>query len=73
MPEAVAVIAALHPELLMTEPMFCDVETSGELTYGATILDRRQSCSEQPNMDVIFELDTPAVTDAMLRGLQQAS
>lgn len=71
-PEAVAVIAALHPELLITEPLFCDVETSGELTYGATILDRRQVSLNQPNMDVIFELDVNAALDGILRGLQQA-
>ena len=68
---------ALPEQLLarefITEPMFCDVETSGELTYGATVLDRCQSCTDQPNMDVIFELDTPAVTDVLLRGLQQAN
>jgi len=72
-PEAVAVIAALHPELLITEPLFCDVETAGDLTYGASVLDRRHASAEQPNMDVIFELDTNAALDGILRGLQQAS
>lgn len=71
-PEAVAIIAAIHPELLHTEPLPCDVETSGELTHGATILDRRRIPDEQPNMDVVLELDAEGTIDAILRGLQQA-
>lgn len=72
-PEAVAVIAALHPELLRTELIPCDVETSGELTHGATVLDRRRESDEQPNMDVVLDLNAEATTDAILRGLQQKS
>ena len=69
-PEAVAVVAALHPELLTTERLFCDVETAGSLTHGATVLDRRQVAVEQPNMDVVTEFDTHAAIDSMLRTLK---
>lgn len=70
-PEAVAVVAALHPELLMTEPLVCDVEVDGELTHGATVLDRRQIAEGQPNMDVIVELDAEGALDCLLRGLKK--
>jgi len=70
-PEAVAVVVALHPELLITEPMFCDVETAGALTHGATVLDRRQVAAGQPNMDVVMEFDAHAAIDSMLRTLKQ--
>ena len=33
-PEAVAIAGILHPELLTTERLYCDVEISGELTRG---------------------------------------
>ncbi len=69
-PEAVAVVAALHPELLTTERLYSDVETAGSLTHGATVLDRRQVAAGHPNMDVVTEFDTQAAIDSMLRTLQ---
>jgi len=69
-PELVAVAVALHPELIQTEPMAADIETSGELTYGATVLDRRQLSNAQPNIDVAVELDIEATIDCVLRSLR---
>ena len=69
-PEAVAVVAVLHPELLTTERLYCDVETAGSLTHGATVLDRRQVAAGHPNMDVVTEFDTHAAIDSMLRTLK---
>ncbi len=71
-PEVAAVVAALHPELLTTEALFGDVETSDGLTHGATVLDRRLMTAKQPNMDVVTELDADAAIDSMLRTLQGA-
>ena len=71
-PEAVAVVAASHPELLTTEPLYCDVETAGSLTHGATVLDRRQISAGQPNMDVVTEFDAQAAIDSILRSLKLA-
>jgi len=69
-PEVVAVVAAMHPELLTTQPLFCDVEVSGELTHGATVLDRRQIPDGQPNMDVAIDLDVDAAIDCILRSFR---
>jgi purine nucleosidase len=66
-------VAALRPELFTTERMYGDVEIDGNLTYGATVFDRRRVPENQPNMDVAVDMDTAAVTDCIVRGLMQAA
>jgi len=70
-PEVVAVVAALHPELLTTERLACDVEVAGELTHGATVLDRRRLSEGQANMDVVLDLDAEGALDSILRSLSE--
>ncbi len=72
-PEALAVVAALHPELITTEPMHGDVEIAGELTHGATVFDRRHNTSAQANMDVVVDIDAEAAIECLTESLQQAS
>jgi inosine-uridine nucleoside N-ribohydrolase len=55
--EAVAIAAAVHPELITTEALPVDVEIEGTLTYGATAVD----------------LDAPAIIDFVQRGLRKGS
>jgi purine nucleosidase len=69
LPDAVAVICALHPELFETEALFGDVETAGRISTGATVFDRRRMPEHQPNMDVVVGMDVAAVMDAVMRGL----
>lgn len=69
-PEAIGVVAALHPELLVTEAYHCEVETQGQLTHGATVIDRRSHAVEQANMDVAIDLDAAGAVDCILRGLE---
>lgn len=71
--DAVAIVAALEPELFTTERMYGDVETDGTLTYGATIFDRRRHPENRPNMDVAIDMDTASVTDYILRQLTRAA
>jgi inosine-uridine nucleoside N-ribohydrolase len=71
--DAVAIVAALEPELFTTERMYGDVETDGTLTYGATVFDRRRHPESRPNMDVAVEMDTAAVTDRIINRLTQAA
>ena len=70
--DAVALMAALHPELFETEEMAGDVETTGELTSGATVFDRRQSQHWRVNMEVATAVDVAAVRDCIIRGLVEA-
>jgi len=71
--DAVAIIAAMRPELFTTERLYGDVEIDGTLTHGATVFDRRQQPESRPNMDVAVDMDTAAVTDCILRGLTRAA
>ena len=70
--EAVAVMAAIRPELLATDALPCDVETEGTLTYGATVIDRRARTFDRRNMDVAVEIDAAAMVEAISQGLRQA-
>ena len=70
--EAVAVMAAARPELIVTEAMPCDVETEGMLTYGATVIDRRPRTFDRPNMDVAVDVDAAEVVSGIVRGLSDS-
>jgi purine nucleosidase len=69
---AVATLLALQPELFETEPGVGEVETTGTLTQGMTIFDRRRHGRNQPNMDVAVGVDTAGALDCLLRGLKNA-
>lgn len=71
--DVVAVVAAARSELFTTEPMHGDVETVGELTHGATVLDRRRVTENRPNMDVAVDLNVDGVTDYILQCLLNAA
>lgn len=70
--DAVALQYCLHPELFETQEMAGDVETSGELTRGATVFDRRERREWRTNMEVAIGVDAPAIVDCLARGLKFA-
>ena len=70
--DAVAVAAALHPELFITSDLSGDVEVSGDLTLGCTIFDRRPNCHVRGDMEVALEVDSAAVADCIVRSLTEA-
>ena len=70
--DVVALLAAIHGDLFETEEMAGDVETSGELTSGATIFDRRPNRQWLPNMEVAVGVDAAAIGDCLVRGLRNA-
>lgn len=70
--DAVAIVAAIEPDLFTTEPMYGDVETEGALTYGATVFDRRRQPEGRPNMDVAVDMDAAAVTKHIISRLTAA-
>jgi purine nucleosidase len=71
--DAVAIVAAMRPDLFTMQRMHGDVETEGTLTYGATVFDRRRQPDSQPNMDVAVEMNTAEVTNCIICGLMQAA
>ena len=58
--DPLAVAAALDPGLVRTEPVFADVETTGELTSGMTVPDRRGHLGRRPNLDLAVAVDGAA-------------
>lgn len=70
--DAVALTAAVHPELFTMKSMEANVETQGHLTLGMTVFDRRPNQSQQANMEVAVDVEETAVRDAILRALLHA-
>jgi len=54
-----------------TETVALDVETTGELTSGMTIVDRRPFRPRQTNAEVVTQLDVPSVIDYFCRGIRR--
>jgi inosine-uridine nucleoside N-ribohydrolase len=59
----VALATIARPRLFELETMAVDVETSGELTRGMTVFDRRGIPHWQKNIDVAVSVDTQGVAD----------
>lgn len=64
--EVVALVAAINPELVERASMAIDVETTGELTRGMTVFDRRGVHQWQTNIDVATSADTQGILDVMM-------
>lgn len=67
--DAVALLAAIEPNLFRTQEMAGDVETRGELTTGATVFDRRTRPVWRRNMEVAVDFDSAAVKANIVRRL----
>lgn len=70
--DAVAIMAALEPELFQWVEMAADVETQGSVARGATVFDRRQRKAWHYNMEVAVEADFAELTERISRGLRYA-
>ena len=67
LPALVALACILQPTFFEREQWAVDVETTGELTRGATIFDRRIGNRAPPNLDVVTECDLQGVADLLSR------
>ncbi|MDA1013092.1 MAG: nucleoside hydrolase [Planctomycetota bacterium] len=65
--ELAALTAVMHPRLFERKAMMIDVETSGELTRGMTVFDRRGIQQWQTNIDVLCDIDAQGVIDYLTR------
>lgn len=70
--DALGILYVVHPELFETKPMAGDVETTGRLTRGTTIFDRRGRPAWRNNMEVAYSVDETALADCIVRGLRSA-
>lgn len=71
--DSIALTAAIEPELFRTEDMAGDVETSGELTMGATVFDRRLVPAWRCNMGVAVDLDVEKVNESIVESVCRAA
>ena len=70
--DAVGALALLEPELFHYEPLACDVETSGELTRGYLVADRRIQPEWRPNLTVATSIRSDQVRQYILDLLTMA-
>lgn len=70
-PAAAALAIAAHATKFVTETVAMDVETTGELTAGMTIVDRRPFGPRQTNAEIVTQFDVPSVIDYLCRGLRR--
>ena len=69
-----AVFLAVAPERFRTEKMRVDVECTGALTAGTTVVDWWRQSPEKPlNVDVVMDMDVPAFWEAMCVAVDNAS
>ena len=66
-----AVAVAASAEAFQVETQFIDIETTGELTQGMTVVDRRQARAERHNFDVVSSIDDVGVVDYFTRAIRR--
>ncbi|MCU0260627.1 MAG: nucleoside hydrolase, partial [Ilumatobacteraceae bacterium] len=72
--DPLAVLAVTHPELCPRTPRHVDVETSGALTRGMTVIDRRTLRElPDPTCDVVDDVDVEAAWDVVVGAIASFS
>ncbi|HLA85966.1 MAG TPA: nucleoside hydrolase [Thermoguttaceae bacterium] len=67
--DSIALCAAMFPELFTFREMAADVETSGELTSGMTVFDRRRVPAWRHNLEVAVTMDDKKVVAKIIECL----
>ncbi|TWU38775.1 Pyrimidine-specific ribonucleoside hydrolase RihA [Novipirellula aureliae] len=70
--DATTLLAILEPELFQWTNMAAKVETTGQLTRGMTVFDRRLRRKWPLNVEVATKIDGEAAKDMITRGLRYA-
>jgi purine nucleosidase len=65
--DVIGCLALLEPELFQFTEMACDIETTGELTRGTTVFDRRIPPEWSMNVEVAIEVDRDEARKAVGR------
>ncbi|MCA9049626.1 MAG: nucleoside hydrolase [Planctomycetaceae bacterium] len=69
----VALAVAVRAERFHVEAVCADIETSGQLTRGMTVIDRRRCIPGRTNLDIVSSIDDAAVIDYFSRSLRHAA
>jgi pyrimidine-specific ribonucleoside hydrolase len=67
--DAVAVAHVALPGLVTTRRYHVDVETTGEITRGRTVVDNRGQQGATPNVDVALDIDRAAFADLVIEAV----
>lgn len=67
--DAVAVAALIRPEILTSQELFVQVETSGDYCAGCTVADTRPWADTPPNAKVLLDIDRPAFIDLLVEAV----
>ncbi len=71
LPDPVAMAVALDPEICTrVSKHYVDIETDSELTRGMTVVDERNVTDNDPNVDVVWEIDVPAWKEMLYKVLR---
>ena len=68
-----AVAWLIDPDLFSSKLLHVDIETCGEYTDGATVVDIHGITGRTPNADVVFDLDREGFIDLLMKSLQRYS
>ena len=69
----VALAVAAKAEAYTVEAVRGEVETSGQLTRGMTVIDRRRVVNKQSNLDLLSDIDELGVIDYFSRSFRRAA
>lgn len=64
-----AVVADMVDDVLTYEQYYCEVDTTGGPSHGATVCDANNVLEEEPNTDVAVEIDVDGFRDCLNRGV----
>jgi len=65
-----AVVADIAGDVLTTEPYYCEVDTTGGPSHGATVCDVHGVLDRAPNTDVAVDIDVEAYRDLLTEGVE---
>lgn len=69
--DPVAIAVALDPDIVTSQgKYFVDVEITGEITRGATVVDELGVLDKQPNMNVVWAINIPLWKETLYRCLR---
>jgi len=69
---AIGIAYLVEPMLFQSEERGLEIEELGELTRGATIVDRRAFATHQRGVEIVSKVDADAVRDCIINGLRFA-
>jgi purine nucleosidase len=70
--DVAGLVAATDPDLFERETVAADVETTGDLTAGMLVIDRRRNRTWRPNADLLVGCDAVGVRERVIRSLAAA-